>query len=93
MACVTRHSSAAGLSATRGGLTMRLGASAMPAAANSDTPSGSEPELAFIAAKSGRVARLKTNSPVSIAFLAECFRVSEVKASKAGRVWTRLKKL
>ena len=57
------------------------------------SPAGSVPEEMFIASNSGRVDRLKTNSPVAIALAALCFIDSEVKASIGGFECTALKKL
>ena len=93
MECVTLHSSAAGEAATRGAFTTRQGAVASPAASNSLTPSGKESEEMFIASNKGRVQRLKTNSPVAMAFAALCFMLSLVKASMGGLECTALKKL
>ena len=59
------HSSWAGLSATRGGLTAAEGVLVRPARANSSSPCGAATELAFIASRSAQVARLTTNSPVA----------------------------
>src|SRR3954470_23237196 len=59
------HSSAAGASATRGGLTRRDGAAANPAASNSLTPGGKGADVRFIARACFLVARLTTNSPVA----------------------------
>ena len=87
------HSIAAGLAATRGGFTTTLGAASIPAASNSETPAGSVPELAFIASNSGRVERLKTNSPEAMAYSVVCFIPSEEKHSTAGREPSALKKL
>ena len=88
----TLHSSDAGEAATRGARTMRQGASARPAAANSLSPSACAPDDTFIASNNTRGTRLKTNSPVAIAFAAECFIVSLVNISIGGRECTALKK-
>ncbi len=68
----TLHSSEAGLSATRGAATMRHPAIVNPAWSNSFAPRGSGADVAFIGSRRSRVARLATNSPLSLAKVAEC---------------------
>jgi hypothetical protein len=93
MTCNTRHSSAAGLAATRGGETSRLGALAMPASSNSSTSGPTLAEVAFIASARASLTRLNTNSPVSrtLARLSPSF--SEEKPMIGGREEKALKKL
>ncbi len=67
----TLHSSEAGLSLTRGAATRRHSAIVRPAWMNSFSPRGSGAEVAFMASLSADVARLATNSPLSLAKVAE----------------------
>src|ERR1039458_5068938 len=64
--CTNLHSSAAGASATRGGITIRLGAAPSFANSNSLTPCARAADVWFIFSARGRVTRLQTNSPVAL---------------------------
>ena len=61
----SRHSSATGDSATRGGATSALGSRSGPPRRNSLTPAGKSVAVALTCSNSGSVARQTTNSPVS----------------------------
>jgi len=87
------HSSAAGASATRGGITIRLGAAPSFANSNSLTPCGREADVRFIFSASGRVTRLQTNSPVALIFDTVSFHPAELNMTIGGWSHTALKKL
>ena len=65
MICVSLHSKATGLSATRGTLTSLPGAAVSPAILNSLTSRATCAAVAFICFARSMVARFQTNSPVS----------------------------
>ena len=89
----TRHSSAQGLAATRGGLTSTEGAASRPAWPNSLAPRGSGAEVAFMASRNAKVGMFHTNSRVSSAKVMLSFRPSLEKARIAtGSDATALKK-
>ncbi len=85
------HSSAAGLPATRGGLTKRDGAISSPAWPYSLVPRGSGAEVRFIAPTSDFVTIEQVNSPVSSMKAIASFLPSEENITMCGRVETALK--
>src|SRR5262245_439651 len=88
------HSSAIGDCATRGGLTLRDGTMAMPAASGSLIVSSSVALVSFISVRRSKVARLNTNSPAVSALCWLCLRPLLENITN-GFLWpaTRLKKL
>ena len=94
--CRTRHSNAAGASATRGGRTFELGTAAIPNAANSLSPCGSRAAQAFIfsasacgticTTHSGTASRLST-----VSFFAPSRRFTGTKSRVGGLAVTPLK--
>src|SRR6185437_10070173 len=91
--CTYLHSSAAGLSATRGGLTKRDGAGVKPDSANSSTSGATADELMFILSLSPNVATEQTNSPVSSALRRLSLLPLDENITCAGFSDTALKKL
>jgi hypothetical protein len=89
----TLHSREAGLSATRGAATRRHSAMVTPAWANSLSPRGKAAEVAFMEWRSSPVARLATNSPLSLAKEDESFQPSLEKPTIGGTLQKPLKKL
>src|SRR5690606_40636349 len=87
------HSSAAGLSATRGAFTSRHSAGVRPDSSNSSAPGGTTAEVSFICLASARVDRLQTNSPVRFALSTLSFIPSLVKPTMGGLFAIAEKKL
>jgi hypothetical protein len=85
------HSSAQGAAAIRGGRTRRDGTASSPASAISLTPRGKFAEVATTAARSSKVARLQTNSPVSSMKTSESLRPSLENSTIGGSSDTALK--
>ena len=89
--CHKRHSSAAGLAATRGGATTSDGAAARPVSANSLTSSATVAELRFIASTRARVAIEQVNSPVASMLRSESLRPVDANITIGGASLTALK--
>src|SRR5262245_20904226 len=64
MTCIVSHSKATGDSATRGGLTLTLGAIVKPVSSNSLSPYGSGSDAAATFCAYASIAALTTNCPV-----------------------------
>lgn len=88
----SRHSSATGEAATRGGATSSEGSRSMPTASNSSTSAGKSTALALICSRSGSGARLTTNSPVASMLRSESLRPTEVNWTIGGSVQATVKK-
>src|ERR1035441_3641049 len=86
-----RRNHSAGASATRGGITIRLGAAASFADSNSLTPCGRAADVWFIFSASGRVTRLQTNSPVALILDTVSFHPDELNMTIGGWSHTALK--
>src|SRR5271165_634212 len=85
------HSIAQGDAFTRGGLTSTDGADSRPVSFISSMPRGKGAELAFISPRRSQVARLQTNSPVSLTKVSESFFPSEENITIGGSLDTPLK--
>ena len=72
-------------------MTMRDGAGARPARSISLIPWGKGADVAFIASRRSQVARLQTNSPVSVMFATESLKPSLPNITRLGRLLTPLK--
>src|SRR5437016_9450946 len=85
------HSITAGLSPTRGTLTLDDGTGVRPAVSNSLTSGGTWAEEIFICLAKGIVAKFQTNSPVSRTLRTVSFQLFEEKARIGGDAGTALK--
>src|SRR3954469_17883543 len=89
----TLHSSATGLSATRGAWTNFEGAGVRPDNANSSTPRFTGADVMFTASRSSHVAREHVNSPACSMLETESLRPCDENMTIGGLWLTTLKKL
>jgi hypothetical protein len=89
----SRHSSAAGRAATRGGFTRRRRRGGQAGCANSSTPGASGAELRFIASRRAMVTSEQVNSPVASMLRRLSLRPADENITIGGRSLTPLKKL